>query len=118
MRPTFGFIVRQTSMTLDQIAIVGQIVAAVGVIGSLIFVGLQVRQSNQVMRDSAIRHHAERIQSISRALFDSPDLAGIWLKGGDDLDKLSSEERWCGSLTSTFTSCGCGSSFICKKRWR
>ena len=93
MRLTFGFIVRQTSMTLDQIAIVSQIVAAVGVIGSLIFVGLQVRQSNQMMRDSAIRHHAERIQSISRALFDSPDLAGIWLKGGDDLDKLSPEER-------------------------
>ena len=93
MRLTVGFIVRQASMTLDQIAIVSQIVAAVGVIGSLIFVGLQVRQSNRMMRDGAIRHHAERIQSISRALFDSSDLAGIWLKGGDDLDKLSPEER-------------------------
>ena len=80
-------------MTLDQIAVVSQIVAAGGVIGSLIFVGLQVRQSNQMMRDSAIRHHAEKIQSISKALFESRDLAGIWLKGGDDLEKLSPEER-------------------------
>ncbi|MGH8094990.1 MAG: hypothetical protein ACREIF_16210 [Chthoniobacterales bacterium] len=80
-------------MSLDQIAVVSQIVAAVGVVGSLIFVGLQVRQSNQMMRDGAIRHHAERIQSVSKAMFEDADLAGIWLKGGENVEKLSPEER-------------------------
>lgn len=80
-------------MTLDQLAIVSQIVAAVGVIGSLIFVGLQVHQSNRMMRASAIRHHAERIQSVSKAIFESPDLANIWLQGGQDIDTLSPAER-------------------------
>jgi hypothetical protein len=80
-------------MTLEQVAIVSQIVAALGVIGSLIFVGFQIRQSNQMMRDSAIRHHAERIQSVSKAMFEVPDLAGIWLKGGESLEALSPEER-------------------------
>ena len=80
-------------MTLDQLAIVSQIVAVAGVIGSLIFVGLQVHQSNRMMRDSAIRHHAERIQSVSQAVFESPDLADIWLRGGQDIDKLAPAER-------------------------
>lgn len=80
-------------MTLEQIALVSQLVAAIGVIGSLIFVGLQVRQSNQMMRDSAIRHHAERIQSVSKAVFEVPDLARIWVKGGENLATLSPEER-------------------------
>lgn len=34
-------------MTLEETAIVGQIVSGLGVIGSLIFVGFQVRQSNR-----------------------------------------------------------------------
>ena len=53
-------------MTLEEIAILSQIVSALGVVGSLIFVGFQVRQSNQMMRHTAIRHHAERIQSVRR----------------------------------------------------
>lgn len=89
-------------MMLEQLAIVTQIVSTVGVVGSLIFVGLQVRQSNQMMCDTAIRHHAERIQSVSKAMFEVPDLAGVWLRGGEDLEKLSPEER-VRSLMSTFT---------------
>jgi len=80
-------------MTLEEIAIVSQIVSSGGVIASLIFVGFQVRQSNQMMGDTAIRHHAERIQSVSKAMFEAPDLADIWLRGGEGLGKLSAEER-------------------------
>jgi hypothetical protein len=80
-------------MTLEQLALISQLVAALGVIGSLIFVGMQVRQSNRMMRDQATRHHAERIQSVSKAVFEVPDLARIWLKGGENLEALSPEER-------------------------
>jgi hypothetical protein len=51
-------------MTLDEVAIVTQVISTVGVVGSLIFVGLQVRQFNQ-------------IQSVSKAMFELPDLSGI-----------------------------------------
>jgi hypothetical protein len=57
------------------------------------FVGFQIRQYNQMMRDTAIRRHAERIQSVSKAMFEVPDLADIWLRGGEDFGKLSAEER-------------------------
>jgi hypothetical protein len=80
-------------MALEQIALISQLVAALGVIGSLIFVGMQVRQSNRMMREQAIRHHAEKIASVSKVMFEVPDLAGIWLKGGENLEALSPEER-------------------------
>ncbi len=78
---------------LDTIYTLSQILAALAVIGSLIFVGLQVRQSNKMMRDAAIRNHAEKFQEISRVMFESPGLAELWAKGGSDYASLDQVER-------------------------
>ena len=80
-------------MTLEEIGILSNIAAALAVMGSLIFVGLQVRQANRMMKDAAIRLHAEKIQSISQAMFEVPGLADVFARGGADISKLSLEER-------------------------
>ena len=80
-------------MTLEEIGILSNIAAAMAVMGSLIFVGLQVRQANRMMKDAAIRLHAEKIQSVSKALFEVPGLADVFLRGGADIATLSAEER-------------------------
>ena len=80
-------------MMLDTLYTLSQIVAALAVIGSLIFVGLQVRQANRMMRDAAIRNHAEKFQEISRVMFEVPGLAELWSKGGSDFSSLEPGKR-------------------------
>lgn len=66
------------------------------------------------MRDTAIGHHAERIQSVSKAVLGAPDLANIWLRSGEASEN-SRPKSGSDSSISTFISCGFGSSCICKK---
>jgi hypothetical protein len=80
-------------MTVPDISTVANILAAIGVMGSLVFVGLQVRQSNRQMREAAIRHHVDRIAGIGLALSESADLADLWVRGLKDLDALTPPER-------------------------
>ena len=82
-------------MNITDIAHIADIVAAIGVIGSMIFVGVQVRQSTRSIRSSTIQQQAnqlanytDRWQKAYAVLFD-PRAATIFAKGsaGRDLEK-------------------------------
>ena len=75
-------------MTLEEIGILSNIAAALAVVGSLIFVGLQVRQANRMMREAAVNLHAEKIQSISKALFENRELSDVFTRGSADISVL------------------------------
>ena len=57
-------------MTLEQVSLAVQIVAALAVVGSLIFVGLQLRQSDRTLR-------ANSLQSVLDGYRDRTFLPGI-----------------------------------------
>ncbi len=80
-------------MTLEEIGILSNIAAALAVMASLIFVGLQVRQANRMMKDAAVRHHAEQVQSISKVVFEVPGLSDLWFRGSAGIANLTPEER-------------------------
>ena len=60
-------------MTLEQWAYIGQIIAAAAVVGSLIYLGLQVRQANALSRaqtrQSMIQMAREEILSVTPKIF-------------------------------------------------
>lgn len=68
-------------MTLEVIFYISQIAASVAVVGSLIYVGLQVRYAERSQRGLMQQARADRTSAASLALA-SPELARIWLKGG------------------------------------
>ena len=81
-------------MTLDQIFSASQIAAAIAVVASLFFVGLQLRQSDRTQR-------AGSLQSVLDGYRDrtflpgitSDDVAGIWARGLTSIDLLTANQR-------------------------
>jgi hypothetical protein len=81
-------------MTLEATSQLVGIIANIAVIASLIFVALQVRMGVKMLRDEAIRNHNEKHQSISRAMFENPQLAELWSRGcKDGIASLTEAER-------------------------
>lgn len=68
-------------MTLEDIFYVSQSIASVAVVGSLIYVGLQVRYAERSQRGMMQQARADRTSQASLAVAD-PELARIWLRGG------------------------------------
>ena len=80
-------------MSLESIYYIGQTIAVIAILGSLIAVMLQMRQANRLAREAAQHAQVEDLQSISKAIFETPRLASIWGRGLHDLDSLDAEER-------------------------
>jgi len=81
-------------MTLDQIFSASQIAAAIAVVASLYFVGLQLRQSDRTQR-------ADSLQSVLDGYRDrtflpgiaSGEVASIWARGLTSIDLLTANEK-------------------------
>ena len=80
-------------MTLEEIYYVGQTIAAVAIIGSLLALVAQNYAAQKMVRDAAVRNQVEGLQNISRALFESPGMADVWFRGIGGLDHLTDEDR-------------------------
>jgi len=80
-------------MSLEQISYIAQIVAAVAVVGSLIYVGLQLRQNTaQMERAEANATHAQQ-SAIRMAIVTNRDIAQLWLMGLSDDGELNSADE-------------------------
>ena len=80
-------------MTLEQASLVAQIVSAVAVIASLIFVGVQLRQATAAIRGSSSEAHAALYTELVHSIIDNADFARIWSAGLTDPKGLR-EDEW------------------------
>ena len=80
-------------MNIMELGAIREFVSGLAVIGSLIYVGLQVRQSTQTTR--AASHHAtiDSFREWSRSIIEDDEIASIYLKGNADQANLSEPER-------------------------
>jgi len=80
-------------MTLEQWAFVAQIISAVAVIASLIFVGFQLRQATSAIRATSSQAHSGLYTDLVRSIIDNADFARTWSIGLADPAALK-EEEW------------------------
>lgn len=80
-------------MTLEQASLVAQIVSAVVVIASLLFVGVQLRQATAAIRGSSSEAHAALYTELVQSIIDNADFARIWSVGLTD-PKALREDEW------------------------
>ena len=80
-------------MNLDQAALLAQIISAIAVIASLIFVGFQLRQATAAIRASSSQAHSELYTALVQSIINEGDFAHIWAVGVDDPSSLN-EEEW------------------------
>jgi len=79
-------------MDILELGAIGELVSGLAVVGSLIFVGLQIRQSNQLNQAESVRAFARDYNNLLMHL-KKPDLLDIWRRGSIDFDSLSGSEK-------------------------
>ena len=70
------------------------IVANLGVIGGLIFVGYEVRQNTVQLRAESSRSITETVNALNGGVYSDPELAEVLLRGTEDLAALNAVERY------------------------
>ena len=80
-------------MSLEQASFLAQIISAIAVFASLVFVGLQVNQATKAVRASSSQAHSAMYHAITTSLVDDGAFAMIWRKGLGDLNTLTDDEQ-------------------------
>ncbi|MGD9982093.1 MAG: hypothetical protein AB7H66_08345 [Hyphomonadaceae bacterium] len=80
-------------MTLQDLADLSQIIGAVAVIASLIFVGVQLQQNTKAVRAQMSQAHANGYQQIIAGIAENGEFARIWRVGLADYESLNPDER-------------------------
>ncbi len=80
-------------MTLEDVSLIGQIVAAVTVVASLVFVGIQLRQNTKSVRSATSIAVTDLTIQLGSFVTGSDSGAQVWRMGLQGLDKLTENER-------------------------
>lgn len=67
--------------------------ANLGVLGGLVFVGLEIRQNTSQLRAEASGSITESVNTLNAGVYSDPDLADLLLRGKQDLTRLDPVER-------------------------
>jgi len=80
-------------MSLQEAADLGQVVAAIAVLGSLVFVGLQIRQNTQFQKRSVVDALSTAVAGITVKGIESPALGEALATALQDWSAASREQR-------------------------
>ncbi len=82
-------------MNWEGIAAIGEFVSAGAVVASLIYVGVQIRQSVRISRAEAQRASSDQYTKLSLRRSDSPELRSLWTRAmtGARLGDLTADEK-------------------------
>jgi hypothetical protein len=78
--------------TLSEITGIAEIVGSIGIIVSLIFVGLQVRQNTHQVESASYQALSNFVRAVN-ALGNTPQTADLVRRGFDDFQALSEDEK-------------------------
>ena len=79
-------------MNILELGAIGELVGGLAVIGSLIFVGMQVRNGTREQQNSSM-HEAARAFVAGVQALQQPGIAEVWLRGMNDFDALEPGDR-------------------------
>jgi hypothetical protein len=79
-------------MNLDTLVAVSQLLAAVGVIISLVFLAVQLRQNTNAVKASSIQNLVQSLSANAQSWIENEGLIAIALKANSNPEQLSDEE--------------------------
>jgi hypothetical protein len=79
-------------MNWDAIGAIAELLGALGVIGSLVYVALQVRSSTRASKVESKLRLTEAMVAYGNQLLENPELNDLMIKGRKDIEELSKEE--------------------------
>jgi hypothetical protein len=85
--------VEELAMNWDALGAIANLLAAVGVLASLIYLALQVRQNTQWLRQQAFQLGTNEVRRWAAQLTGSAEVSDIFLRGQTDLQSLKPSEK-------------------------
>jgi hypothetical protein len=80
-------------MNWEAIGAIAELLGAIGVIGSLVYVGNQVRASNVASSVAAKLSATQMLAAFQDTMLKNPQLATLMVKGRSNYEELSSEDK-------------------------
>lgn len=80
------------TLTLGMLADLAEVFGVLAVVGSLAYVGVQIRQNAQATQISTVQVHMESYRAIVGNFVASADMADIWQRGLRDISSLRQDE--------------------------
>ncbi len=80
-------------MNWDAIGAIGEILGAIGVIATLGYLSMQIRQNTTAVKASAYQSITEHLAEINRAVVEDPEMSDLSHKGATDLNSLSARDQ-------------------------
>jgi hypothetical protein len=77
----------------EAISAIGQLVGALAVVVSLIYLAREVRSNARATRQAAMRSTLDSFNRLHQQLTDHPDLGGLYYRGLDDFESLEGLDR-------------------------
>ena len=75
-------------MNWEMISAVGQMLGAIGVIISIIYLAAQIRNQNKESRRAAMNVLTTHWSDLNRSLVENPELAALWIRALRSFDEL------------------------------
>jgi len=76
-------------MNWDAIGAIGEVVGAVAVISTLIYLAVQIRQSNRNLAEATSASIIQSFASINSRISSDEQFAELFIRGRDDIDALN-----------------------------
>src|SRR4249919_3717700 len=80
-------------MNWEAVNAIAQLISSVGVVGSLLYLAVQVHRSTRITKLAALDAATTALRDVTRPFAENPEVGRIWRKGLEDLDALSPEEK-------------------------
>ncbi len=80
-------------MSLQDLGNIGEFVAAIAVVISLIYLAFQIRQNTKTVRTSTYQAVLDYSNRVNELILSNPHLERIWRVGRRDLTQLTDDER-------------------------
>lgn len=79
-------------MTIQDLGSLGELIAAIGVIVSLVYLAVQIRQNTNAVVASAVHNGLSLMADSRKATLSDPDVSSIYLRGLEEPTNLNEEE--------------------------
>ena len=80
-------------MSLDDLGNIGELVGSIGVVVSLVYLSLQIRNQNIESRASRTNDLTHQWQSLMSSIATDESLGSIWMRGSTDFDSITANEQ-------------------------
>ena len=80
-------------MNWDAAGAIGEIIGALAVFLTLIYLALQIRQNTKAVQASAVDASISKVTSVRQSMYENAEVAAIYVKGLANPDDLDEESR-------------------------